>query len=174
MSRINYDLTKIRGVVFDVDGVLSPSTINLSPTGEPLRKVNIKDGYALQLAVKCGLQIAIITGADSQGILVRYRGLGIEDVYTKASKKVPLMVEWMNRNGLLPAEVAYVGDDIPDYEAMRLIGLKVAPRDAADDIKDIADYISPVDGGYGVARDLLEQILRAQGDWMQDEKAFGW
>lgn len=174
MSRINYDLTKIRGIAFDVDGVLSPSTIPLSPAGEPLRMVNIKDGYALQLAVKCGLNIVIITGANSQGILVRYHGLGIEEVYIKSSKKVPLLVDWMNRNGLLPAEVAYVGDDIPDYEAMRLVGLKVAPRDAADDIKDIADYISPVDGGYGVARDLLEQILRAQGAWMHDEKAFGW
>lgn len=174
MSRINYDLTKIRGVVFDVDGVLSPSTIPLAPTGEPLRMVNIKDGYAMQLAVKCGFHLAIITGADSQGILVRYHGLGIDDVYVKASKKVPIMLEWMERKGLLPAEVAYVGDDIPDYEAMRLVGLKVSPMDAADDIKDIADYIAPVDGGYGVARDLLEQILRAQGKWMQDEKAFGW
>ena len=174
MSRIDYDLRLIRGIVFDVDGVLSPSTIPLAPDGMPMRMVNIKDGYALQLAVKCGLKMAIITGADSMAIDVRYRALGIRDIYLKASHKVPLLREWMHRNKFTRDEVAYVGDDIPDLEAMRLVGLKVCPADAATDIRMIADYISPVNGGHGVARDLLEQMLRAQGLWMADEKAFGW
>ncbi len=174
MSGINYDLNKIRGIVFDVDGVLSPATIPMSVDGVPLRMVNIKDGYALQLAVKCGLKLAIITGADSEAIRVRYNGLGIKDVYLKASKKLSLMKDWMNVNGLSGEEIAYVGDDIPDYEAMRLAGLKVTPRDGAVELKQLADYVSPYDGGYGVARDLLEQILRAQGHWVLNEKAFGW
>ena len=174
MSGINYDLKKIRGLVFDVDGVLSPSTIPMAVDGTPMRMINIKDGYALQLAVKAGIKIAIITGADSKAIKVRYNGLGIDDVYLKASRKVPLMAEWMTSNDLSADEVAYVGDDIPDYEAMKLAGLKIAPRDAAVEIKALADYVSPCDGGYGVARDVLEQILRAQGVWMFDEKAFGW
>ncbi len=174
MSRIDYDLRLIRGIVFDVDGVLSPSTIPMAPDGMPMRMVNIKDGYALQLAVKCGLKMAIITGADSMAIDVRYRALGIRDIYLKASHKVPLLREWMHRNKFTRDEVAYVGDDIPDLEAMRLVGLKVCPADAATDIRMIADYISPVNGGHGVARDLLEQMLRAQGLWMADEKAFGW
>ena len=174
MSRIDYDLRLIRGIVFDVDGVLSPSTIPMAPDGMPMRMVNIKDGYALQLAVKCGLKMAIITGADSMAIDVRYRALGIRDIYLKASHKVPLLREWMHRNKFTRDEVAYVGDDIPDLEAMRLVGLKVCPADAATDIRMIADYISPVNGGHGVARDLLEQMLRAQGIWMADEKAFGW
>ena len=174
MSRIDYDLRLIRGIVFDVDGVLSPSTIPLAPDGLPMRMVNIKDGYALQLAVKCGLKMDIITGADSMAIDVRYRALGIRDIYLKASHKVPLLREWMHRNKFTRDEVAYVGDDIPDLEAMRLVGLKVCPADAATDIRMIADYISPVNGGHGVARDLLEQMLRAQGLWMADEKAFGW
>lgn len=174
MSSINYDLKKIRGVVFDVDGVLSPSTISLSGDGEPLRMVNVKDGYAMQLAVKCGLRLAIITGADSKGVDIRYRNLGITDVYMGVSKKVDLLLRWMAEQGLAPDEVAYVGDDVPDYEAMQCVGLKVAPADACIDIKGIADYISPVAGGYGVARDLLEQTLRAKGSWMNSDNAFGW
>lgn len=174
MSAINYDLKKIRAVAFDVDGVLSPSTIALSSEGEPLRMVNIKDGYALQLAVKYGLHIAIITGAKSRGIEIRYGGLGIEDVYTGASKKIVILQQWMQKYDLHPEEVAFVGDDVPDYEPMSQVGLKVAPADACTDIKEIADYISPIAGGYGVARDLLEQLLRARGEWIMDKKAFGW
>lgn len=174
MSRISYDLNKIRGVVFDVDGVLSPSTIPTSPEGEPLRMVNIKDGYAIQHAVKCGLKIAIITGARSKGVEVRYRGLGVEDIFIGASQKLPVFQQWMADNHLEPEEVAYVGDDVPDYEVMGMAGLSVAPSDACSDIKEIATYISVCAGGYGVARDLLEQILRCQGKWMHNANAFGW
>ncbi|MCM1483608.1 MAG: HAD hydrolase family protein [Muribaculaceae bacterium] len=174
MSGINYDLTLLKGVAFDVDGVLSPSTIPMSAEGEPLRMVNIKDGYALQLAVKCGLKIAIITGGDSEAVRVRYNGLGITDVYLKAGRKLEALGDWMHRHGLNSDQVAYVGDDVPDFEAMRAVGLSVAPADAAPDVRDIAVYISPVNGGYGVGRDLLEQILRAQGHWVMNEKAFGW
>lgn len=174
MSSINYDLKRIRAVAFDVDGVLSPSTITMDAAGTPLRQVNIKDGYALQLAVKCGLKIAIITGADSEAVKVRYHGLGIKDVFTKASMKIDVLNKWMADNRLLPEEVAFVGDDVPDFEVMRRVGLSVAPADACSDILRIAGYISPVKGGYGVGRDLLEQILRAQDKWVLNEKAFGW
>lgn len=174
MSGINYDLRKIRGVAFDVDGVLSPSTITMDASGTPLRGVNIKDGYALQLAVKCGIRIAIITGADSEAVRVRYNGLGITDVYTRASKKIEVLRGWMEKYGLAPEEVAFAGDDVPDYEPMRAVGLAVAPADACSDILGIARYVSPCAGGYGVGRDLLEQLLRAQGHWVLNEKAFGW
>lgn len=174
MSRINYDLTKIRGVAFDVDGVLSPSTIPTSPEGEPLRMVNIKDGYALQLAVKCGLELAIITGATSRGIAVRYGSLGIREIHQGSARKIEVLTDWMERHGLTPDEVAYVGDDVPDFEPMQRVGLSVAPADSAPDILSHCTYVSPCRGGYGVARDLLELILRAQGHWMTTEKAFGW
>lgn len=174
MSKIDYDLKQIKAVAFDVDGVLSPSTIPLGADGLPTRMVNIKDGYAIQLAVKSGIRIAIITGADSPAIITRYRSLGVEDIYTKAAQKLPLLKDWMNHNRLSADEVAFVGDDIPDYECMRCVGLPVAPRDAAVDIKQIARYISTADGGYGVARDLLEEILKANGHWMSTSKAFGW
>lgn len=174
MSKINYDLERIKGIVFDVDGVLSPSTIPMDSEGMPSRMVNIKDGYALQLAVKLGYKIAIITGGYSPATKARFNGLGITDIYMKAGKKIDVLKQWMDANGLLSEEVAYVGDDIPDYEVMQHAGLAVAPLDAAVDIKSIADYISPVNGGYGVARDLLEEIMRAQGKWMTSAKAFGW
>lgn len=174
MSRINYDLDRIKGVVFDVDGVLSPSTIPMSDDGDPMRMVNIKDGYALQLAVKKGVKIAVITGGKVPSIIKRYSSLGIKDVYIGVSTKLPVFNKWLADNGLSLDEVAYVGDDIPDYEIMSLVGLSVAPRDAADDIKGVANYISPVDGGYGVARDLLEQLLRARGQWLNHADAFGW
>ncbi len=174
MSKIDYDLSQIKGIVFDVDGVLSPSTIPLLADGTPSRMVNIKDGYALQLAVKMGYKIAIITGADSQAVKKRFNGLGIEDVYLKTSVKITCLKTWIEGNGLKPSEVAFVGDDIPDYECMAYVGLSIAPSDAADEIKNISIYISSVKGGEGVARDVLEQLMRNNGQWMQSEKAFGW
>ncbi len=174
MSKINYDLTKIKGIVFDVDGVLSPSTIPLGIDGSPCRMVNIKDGYALQLAKKHGYKIAIITGADSEAIRYRFNALGIVDVYLKASMKIPILKEWMRREGLQPENVAYIGDDIPDHEAMSHVGLAACPADAAPEIKATSRYISKYNGGYGVGRDIIEQIMKANGDWMSTEKAFGW
>lgn len=174
MSGINYDLTKIKGVAFDVDGVLSPSTIPMSEEGQPMRMVNIKDGYALQLAVKCGLKIAIITGGNARATEVRYNALGITDIFQQAAKKLPVLQEWMSNNNLKPEEVAYMGDDIPDLQCLRHIGLPSCPYDAVWEVKSTSLYISPFSGGYGCGRDLLEQILKAKGQWMKDAHAFGW
>ena len=174
MSSINYDLKKIKGIAFDVDGVLSPSTIPLSPEGEPLRMVSIKDGYALQLAVKQGLEIAIISGGNTKAVKVRFAGLGVQDIYLGASVKLPIFEEWMQKHDLSTEEVAFVGDDIPDMQVMQAAGLAVAPADAAPEIKQVATYISPKNGGYGVGRDLLEQIMKAKGLWLADQHAFGW
>lgn len=174
MSKIAYDLKQIKAVVFDVDGVLSCSTIPLGDNGIPRRTVNIKDGYAIQLAVKRGLKIAIITGAVSPGVNERYQGLGVKDIFCGASQKLPVLRKWMEENGLNTPEVAYVGDDIPDYECMKYVGLAVAPSDAAVEIAQIAGYNSPVEGGHGVARDILEEIMRTQGIWALNADAFGW
>ena len=176
MSKVNYDLTQIKAIAFDVDGVLSPSTIPLGPDGIPTRMVNIKDGFAIQLAVKRGYKIAIITGADSSAIVTRYRALGIKDIFTKCGTKIEAFRQWMVDNGILQEHAAFVGDDLPDYESMVFAGLSVAPADAADEIKEIATYISPAKGGYGVARDILEEIMKAQDNWAtsKNEKAFGW
>ena len=173
MSSINYDLTRIKAFVFDVDGVLSREVIPLSPDGDPMRTVNIKDGYALQLAVKKGYHVAIITGAYTEAVRVRFSRLGITHIYLKSAIKIRDYQDFLSKTGVQPEEVMYAGDDIPDYEVMQLAGLPVAPADAAPEIKQIAKYISSRKGGEGVARAVIEQTLKAQGHRMGHE-AFGW
>lgn len=173
MSAINYDLKKIRAFIFDVDGVLSCQTIPMSSQGEPLRTANIHDGYALNLAVRNGYGVAIITGGNTQAVRVRYESLGITDIYMNSGIKLADYRHYLQRSGYRPEEIIYVGDDIPDYRVMGEVGLPVAPIDAAPEIKEIAKYISPRCGGQGVARDVIEQVLKVQGKWMGEE-AFGW
>lgn len=174
MSKIDYDLTKIRGIALDVDGVLSPSTIPIDSDGVPMRMVNIKDGYALQLAVKKGLKIAIITGGNTAAVERRFKALGIEDIFLGAAMKKPVLEGWMQANGLKTEEVAYMGDDIPDLPCLRVVGLGCCPHDAAQEVRLTSRYISPFGGGYGCVRDLLQQIMRVNGTWMSDLNAFGW
>lgn len=171
---INYDLKKIHALAFDVDGVLSTNNVMLMEGGQPCRTANIKDGYALQLAVKCGLEIAIITGGKSQAVRTRYEGLGIKHVFLGTSVKIKKYNEWLANNHLTDDEVLYMGDDIPDYEVMQQCGCACCPADAATEIKQISTYISPVKGGYGCVRDVIEQVLRAQGKWITNAEAFGW
>lgn len=171
---INYDLKKVRAVIFDIDGVLSANTITLYPEGEPMRTVNIKDGYAMQLAVKQGLHIAIMTGADVKSIRMRYEKLGVKDIFTGCSVKIQVYEKFLADNALSDEEVIFVGDDIPDYEVMCRCGCPCCPADACPDIKRVSRYVSNQNGGYGVGRDILEQVLRAQGKWLADKKAFGW
>ena len=174
MSSINYDLTRIKAFVFDVDGVLSREVIPLSPDGDPMRTVNIKDGYALQLAVKKGYHVAIITGAYTEAVRVRFSRLGITHIYLKSAIKIRDYQDFLSKTGVQPEEVMYAGDDIPDYEVMRRCGCPCCPADAADEIKGISLYVSHAAGGCGCVRDVVEQVLRAQGLWMSDETAFGW
>ena len=171
---INYDLTKIRALLFDIDGVLSAETISQGSDGEPVRTVNIKDGYALRLAQMSGLHIAIITGARPEAIRRRYELLGIEDIFLSCSVKMETYEKLKAKYDLKDEEVLYMGDDIPDYEIMSRVGCPVCPADAAPEIKSISVYISHLKGGYGCGRDVVEQVLKAQGKWMSDRKAFGW
>ena len=171
---IDYDLSRIKAIVFDVDGVLSASTITLHPNGEPMRTVNIKDGYAIQLAVKQGLHIAIMTGANVDSIRVRYERLGVKDVFTACSVKIKVYEKFLAEYGMADDEIIFVGDAVPDYEVMSRCGCPCCPADACPDIKSISRYISSANGGYGVGRDIIEQVLRAQGKWLADKKAFGW
>lgn len=173
-AMINYDLKRIKAIIFDVDGVLSAETITLAADGEPLRTVNIKDGYAIQLAVKMGLRMVILTGGKTEAVRLRYERLGVEDIYMGCAVKVKTYEEFLRKYDLTDADVMYMGDDIPDMEIMRKVGCPVCPQDACPDVKDISIYISPYKGGYGCGRDVIEQTLRAQGKWLSNEKAFGW
>ena len=171
---INYDLKKISTIVFDVDGVLSNETIPLSGEGVPCRTANIKDGYALQLAIKMGLNIAIISGAKVEAIRVRYEGLGLKHIYLGAGNKIEIYDKLMEQLGVTDEQVLYMGDDIPDYQVMKRCGCPCCPQDAAQEIKGISTYVSHKEGGKGCARDVIEQVLKAQGKWMTEAEAFGW
>lgn len=171
---INYDLTRLRALIFDVDGVLSSETITLAATGEPLRTVNIKDGYALQLAVKMGLTVAIITGGKTDAVRLRYASLGITELHLGAAVKRDAYDDLLLRHHLTPEETLYMGDDIPDLPVLQRCGCPCCPRDAAPEVRSAALYISHRDGGRGCVRDVVEQVLRAQGLWMADPRAFGW
>lgn len=171
---INYDLKKIKAIAFDVDGVLSTNNVYLLDHSQPCRTANIKDGYALQLAVKKGLQLAIITGGKSEAVYTRYVALGIQDVFMGAAVKIEIFRQWLNDHDLKPEEVLYMGDDIPDYEVMKACGCPCCPADAAEEIRQISVYVSDREGGRGCARDVVEQVLRAQNKWMENAEAFGW
>ncbi|MDR3127590.1 MAG: HAD hydrolase family protein [Tannerellaceae bacterium] len=173
MGGIASDLRGIKAFVFDVDGVLSGNVIPLYPDGDPMRTVNIKDGYAIHQAVKKGFVLGIITGGYTEAVRVRFARLGVQHIYTGSSVKKVDFADFLKKTGLRGEEVVFVGDDIPDYEVMQQVGLAVAPADAASEVKAIAGYISPLRGGEGVARDVIEQVLKVQGMWM-DEEAFGW
>ncbi len=135
--------------------------------------MNIKDGYALQLAVRHGYEVGLITGAYTENIRRRFEHLGVKHIYLCSSVKIIDYEDFLRRTGLTDEQVAFAGDDIPDYEVMRRVGLPIAPSTAAPEIKRIARYISPLAGGDGIAREVIEQTMKVQGTWMSD-KAFGW
>lgn len=171
---IPYDLSRLKAFVFDVDGVLSPNVVPIEADGAPARMANVKDGYAMQLAIKHGYKICILTGADTETVYRRYSLLGIKDIFLKAGNKLPIFEKWVADNGLDFSEVAYCGDDVPDILCMRCAGLSIAPADASADAKEAAGYVSPICGGHGIARDLIEQTMRAQGQWLHSDTAYGW
>ena len=174
MSGISYDLLKIKAFAFDVDGVLSTSTIPLHPSGEPMRMINIKDGYAIQYAIKSGYPLAIITGGKTDAVRKRFTSLGVSDIFLGADIKLPIYEKWLEKHNLTDEEVMFMGDDIPDMEIMLRAGLPVAPADSANDVLTIAKYISPYKGGEGCGREIIETVMKAQGKWIADKKAFGW
>ena len=175
MSNINFDLTKIKSIIFEVDGVVSTDTSPLHPSGEPMRVINTKDGYAMQLAVKQGIILCIISGCDTPAVRKRFEGLGFQYMYLNSKNKMADFQDFIQKTGLSPEEICYVGNDIPDYKVMQIVGLPACSAEAVPEIKEIAKYISPKSGGHGVGRDIIEQLLKAQGKWMQANAfAFGW
>ncbi|MDD4846620.1 MAG: HAD hydrolase family protein [Petrimonas sp.] len=173
MSAINYDLTKIKSFIFDVDGVLSCQTVTLAEDGQPMRSTNVRDGYAIHHAIRSGLDVAVITGGRSEIVRRRLESPGVRHIYLKSYDKTEQLKEYMDKTGFDPEEIIYVGDDIIDYLVMKKVGLPVAPADACPEIKDISIYVSPVKGGEGVARDVIEQVMKVQGKWMVND-AFFW
>ncbi len=165
MSNFKEDLMKVKAFAFDVDGVLSFDVIPMHPSGEPMRTANIKDGFAIQKAIKLGYPVAIITGGNTPSVEQRYKYLGIKDIYMASVNKIKDFKHWIEKLNIKTENVLYMGDDLPDYEVMKLVGLAVCPSDAVEEIKEISAYISHKSGGNGCVRDVIEQVLRAQGKW---------
>ncbi len=170
MAFFKEELSKIKGFIFDVDGVLSHNVLSLSPEGDPVRTANMKDGYAIMYAIRLGYPLGIITGGKTQDTKGRLERLGIKQVYMGTLDKVPCLLDFLVKNDLTAGEILYMGDDIPDYNVMKRVGLAVCPNDAAEEIKEISAYISYRNGGEGCVRDVIEQVLRAQGKWMSPEE----
>ncbi|MCX6228336.1 MAG: HAD hydrolase family protein [Bacteroidia bacterium] len=170
MTFFKEELTKVKAFVFDIDGVLSAATQVLTPEGETIRTSNLKDGFALMYAVRIGFPLCVITGGKTIEVIKRCEKIGIKDVYIGSLKKLPSLIDFLEKHNLKAEEIMYMGDDLPDYPVMKAVGVPVCPRDAAPEIKAISLYISDKDGGHGCVRDVLEQVLRAQGKWIDCEK----
>jgi 3-deoxy-D-manno-octulosonate 8-phosphate phosphatase (KDO 8-P phosphatase) len=173
MGSYKEDLGRIKAFVFDIDGVLSKQTITMNRFGVPARTVNFRDGYALQLAAKKGYYVAVISGSNSKEYIKRMKYLGILDVHLNSRSKMEQFSSFLKKYSLNSSDVLYMGDDIPDYEVMKQTGIAVCPADADSEIKKISAYISDHKGGEGCVRDIIEQVLRLHGKWM-DNEAFKW
>lgn len=155
----------IKTFIFDVDGVLTDGGVLLDNENNWLRKMNTKDGYALQLAVKCGFRVIVISGSDSLPVKDRLNRLGVSEVFMKISDKEKFLKELMLMKEISLNETIFMGDDIPDYECMKMAGISACPADAAPEILEIASYVSSYKGGQGCVRDVIEKVLRLNNKW---------
>ncbi len=159
----------IRLFVLDVDGVLTDGSLLLQDDGQQIRRMNIKDGYALQLAIKKGYKILILSGAQNDAVKQRLNKLGITDVMMGVLHKSAILQDYMQQHSFTKEQVLFMGDDMPDYKVMQIAGLPCCPADAVAEIRDLANYISPIKGGEGCVRDIIEKVLKLNGHWNDDE-----
>ncbi len=173
MANYKEKLHNITTFIFDFDGVLTDGKVLLVDDNEQLRSSNVKDGYALQYAVKKGYKIAVISGGYSKTMTKRMNSLGITDVFLGIDNKIETYEKYLLDNNIRKDQVLYMGDDIPDYEILLQVGVATCPLDAAQEIKEIVDYISDKKGGEGCVRDIIEQVLKLQNNWFHAD-AFHW
>jgi len=169
MTLFKEELKKVKAFVFDVDGVLSKDTTPLGPGGDPVRTANVKDGFAVRNALNFGFPVAVITGGTIERVRLRYEKLGVKYYYDNVRDKVECLDDFLAKTGVKTENVLFMGDDLVDYKAMQKAGVPVCPRDAVDDIKRISKYISPLKGGEGCVRDVIEQTLRVQKAWFSED-----
>ncbi|HLA55123.1 MAG TPA: HAD-IIIA family hydrolase [Flavobacterium sp.] len=153
--------------ILDVDGVLTDSSVHITSTGEMLRTMNIRDGYAMKAAIESGYHVCVISGGSNEGVRIRLKNLGITDIHLAAPDKVQNFKAYIEQYNILPEQVLYMGDDVPDYHVMQLVGLPACPQDSAPEIKEISKYVSHKNGGHGAVRDVIEQVMRVQGKWFR-------
>ncbi len=161
-------LAKIKVFIFDVDGVLTDGKVLLLPNGEQVREMNTRDGYAIRQAMKKGYKVVIISGGNSEAVRTRMKYLGVYDIYLGCDNKIEALEDLKFSYDLKMDELLYMGDDLPDWEIMQQVSLPVCPADAAQEIKTISKYISPINGGQGCVREIIEQCLKIQNNWDYD------
>jgi len=166
-------LKNITTLIFDVDGVFTDNRVILFPGMEPVRTFSARDGYAMQYAIKKGLKLAVITGGKSETVAERLAEMGLTHIYSGVHNKEEKLNEFIKETGTSVDEILYMGDDIPDLKVLKLVGLSCCPQDAVREVKSICNYVSPFKGGYGCVRDIIEQTLKVQGKWL-DNDAYEW
>ena len=164
-------LADVTTFVFDVDGVFTDGTVLVTSTGELLRRMSVKDGFAVKTAIQKGYNICIITGGTNQGVKERLKGLGVTDFYMGTHHKLDPLKEYLELYNIEPRNVLYMGDDLPDIPPMKLVGLPSSPQNAVAEVKAISAYVSHKNGGEGCVRDIVEQVLKVRGDWNDNYSA---
>ncbi|ABG60551.1 KdsC family phosphatase [Cytophaga hutchinsonii] len=159
------EFSDITTFIFDVDGVLTDGCVIAYESGEQVRRFFVKDGYAIEKALAAGYHIVIISGGEQESVRKRLKFLGITDVFLGVKDKLTLFNEYTQTKHVDPSTILYMGDDIPDYKMLKLVGFPTCPADASIDIKPICKYVSPNNGGQGAVRDVIEKVMRAQGKW---------
>ena len=170
MGNFKEDIARVEAMVFDVDGVMTDGRIIPTAEGDYIRCYNCKDGYALAYAIRHGYRVCVITGGYGKILERRLRMLGMQDFYIDCMDKITTLREYMKKYNLKPENVLYMGDDIPDLECMREVGMPVCPADSAPEVIECSRYISEFEGGRGAVRDIVEQVLRARGDWAKSSE----
>lgn len=170
MGNFKEDIARVEAMVFDVDGVMTDGRIIPTAEGDFIRCYNCKDGYALAYAIRHGYRVCVITGGYGKILERRLRMLGMQDFYIDCMDKITTLREYMKKYDLKPEHVLYMGDDIPDLECMREVGMPVCPADSAPEVIECSRYISEFEGGRGAVRDIVEQVLRARGDWAKSSE----
>ena len=166
-------LQQITTFMLDIDGVLTDGSVIASENGDQLRVMNIKDAFALQLAIRKKYRICVISGGSAAGVQKRLENLGIKDIYMKIPHKLPVFHKYLLEHKLVRSEILYIGDDLPDYEIMQEVGVSADPADAADDILGIAAWVTQKPGGKGAVREIIETVMKVQGNWLSKE-GFVW
>lgn len=169
MGNFKEDIEKVRAFVFDVDGVFTDNKITVTPEREFMRTYNAKDGFGMKVLIEKGYPVCIISGGKGKALLHRFEMLGVKDICIDCFDKLPQLKAFMEKYGLEPEEVLFMGDDIPDIPPMRHVGISVCPADASVDVKRVVRYVSGFKGGEGCVRDIIEQVLRARGDWFTED-----
>lgn len=170
MGNFKEDIARVKAFVFDVDGVMTDGGIIPTPDGDFIRRYHAKDGYAVAYAIKLGYKVCIISGGRGEMLRRRLEMLGVSQMYLNCMNKIAAIDEFIADNGLDAADVIYMGDDIPDLDCMRRVGIPVCPADACSEVIEASRYVSEYDGGHGAVRDIVEQVLRAQGVWARSSE----